>query len=75
MNVGQVTWDSVQLKKAAHSSAFRKGLSFKSQAIVVRWLGWSFRASGLQRGEFVPLSLFPGSAKGAETCHICLAKD
>lgn len=35
MNVGQGTCDSVQLKKAAHNSALREGLSFQSQAIVV----------------------------------------
>lgn len=74
MNVGQGTWDSVQLKTVAHS-ACREGLNFQSQTIVVRWLWWSFGAYGLQKGEFVPLTVLPGSAEGEETYYICLAKD
>lgn len=34
MNVGQGTWDSVQLETVAHS-AFKEGLNFQSQAIEV----------------------------------------
>lgn len=39
---------------------------------MVSWLEWSFGACGLQSGDFVPLTLLPGNAKGAEACHNCL---
>lgn len=42
---------------------------------MVSWLEWSFGACGLQSGDFVSLTVLPGNAKGAESCHNCLTKD
>lgn len=73
MNVGQGTWDSIQLKTVV---PLKRRWIFSLRAVVnaelVRMVFW---VCELPSGDFVPLTLFLGHAKGAEVCHNCLTKD